>query len=67
MNYYIADMHLGHQNVIALDNRPFKNADEMDWELIRRWNQQVNENDHVYIVGDFCFVQKTRLPGIFVS
>lgn len=58
MNYYIADMHLGHQNVIAFDNRPFQNVDEMDRELIRRWNQRVNENDHVYIVGDFCFRSK---------
>ena len=38
MIYYTSDLHLGHQNVIQHCSRPFVTADEMDEELIRRWN-----------------------------
>ena len=28
MNYYIADLHLGHANAIRFDNQPFADVDE---------------------------------------
>ena len=34
MNFYIADMHLGHKNVLKFDNRPFLSVSEMDKVLI---------------------------------
>ena len=55
MNYYIADLHLGHANVIRFDNRPFENIDEMETEIIRRWNERVTPQDTVYIIGDFSW------------
>lgn len=55
MNYYISDLHFGHKNVIRFDNRPFKDVDEMDAELIRLWNSKVSNDDNVYIIGDLCF------------
>lgn len=55
MNYYIADLHFGHTNVIRFDNRPFKDTKEMEEELIRRWNDRVTAGDTVYILGDFCW------------
>ena len=55
MNYYISDLHFGHENIIRLNNRPFANAEEMDEILIENWNAVVKENDDVYIVGDFCY------------
>ena len=55
MNYYIADTHFGHENIIRLDSRPFKNANEMDYALIELWNSRVSDNDDVYIIGDFAF------------
>ncbi|MCL2605782.1 MAG: metallophosphoesterase family protein [Coriobacteriia bacterium] len=55
MNYYTADLHLGHTNIIKFCNRPFANAHEMDRTLIENWNARVRRNDHVYIIGDFAF------------
>lgn len=49
---YISDLHFGHANVIKFDNRPFSDVKEMDREMIRRWNQVVDKNDQVYILGD---------------
>lgn len=53
MNYYIADTHFNHANVIAFDNRPFKTVAEMNAALIQNWNSVVTPADHIYILGDF--------------
>lgn len=55
MNYYIADMHLGHENIIRLSKRPFKNVEEMNKILIDNWNNTITDNDNVYILGDMVF------------
>lgn len=60
MNYYIADVHFGHENVIKFDNRPFKNVEEMDSVLIENWNARVKDEDNVYILGDFCYRAKEK-------
>ena len=49
MNFYIADMHLGHKNVLKFDNRPFLSVSEMDKVLIENWNSRVSTNDDVYL------------------
>lgn len=61
MILYTADLHFGHNNIIKYDNRPFKDADEMDHVLIELWNGRVQPDDTVYIIGDFCF--KTGHPA----
>ena len=55
MNYYIADLHFGHRNIISLCNRPFNSVEEMNQTLINNWNKVVKKNDDVYIVGDLFF------------
>lgn len=55
MNFYISDTHFGHKNVLIHDKRPFATIDEMDAELIRRWNAKVSPEDDVYILGDFAY------------
>ena len=53
MNFYISDLHIGHANCLAFDNRPFKDVEEMNSEIIKRWNAVVSNDDHIYILGDF--------------
>ena len=52
MNYYISDLHWGHNNVLDFDNRPFKTVEEMRDHMIEEWNKIVEKNDNVYILGD---------------
>lgn len=54
-NFYIADTHFGHKNILKYDNRPFFTTEEMDNELVERWNAAVDPSDTVYILGDFCW------------
>lgn len=63
MNYYISDMHLGHENVLRFDERPYETVEEMDEILITNWNMRVREEDHVYILGDFCYKSKNMPEG----
>ena len=36
--FYISDLHLGHKNILAFDNRPFFSLEEMTEPLISNWN-----------------------------
>ena len=53
--FFISDLHFGHENVIKFDNRPFETVEEMDAELIRRWNAKVGKDDLVYVLGDMIW------------
>ena len=61
MILYTSDLHFGHSNVIRFDHRPFKDVDEMDVTLIKFWNERVQPDDEVYIVGDLCY-RSSREP-----
>lgn len=54
-NFYIADTHFFHKNVIKFDNRPFSSVEEMNEKLISNWNNVVRNEDTVYILGDFIW------------
>lgn len=55
MVYFIADLHIGHYNVIRLNNRPFSDLEEMHNCIITNWNSRVKPNDEVYIIGDVAY------------
>lgn len=54
-NFYIADTHFGHANVIRFDNRPFSNVVEMEELMTMYWNAAVRPGDTVNILGDFIW------------
>ena len=50
-----SDEHYGHKNIIAYQNRPFHNLEEMDRALVANHNAVVGHDDCVIHVGDFSF------------
>jgi calcineurin-like phosphoesterase family protein len=50
--FYISDLHIGHKNILNLDNRPFFNLADMKETIIDNWNKVVGKNDSVYVLGD---------------
>jgi len=60
MNYYISDTHLGHKNIMKLDEqdggRHFENIEEHDNLIVENWNKTVTSSDKVYILGDFSWM-----------
>ena len=53
--YFTSDLHFGHKNIIHLSNRPFDSIEQMNEELIKRFNSKVKPGDTVYDLGDFSF------------
>lgn len=53
--FFTSDLHFGHENVLRFDNRPFASVEEMDAELVRRWNEKVGKGDLVYVLGDLIW------------
>lgn len=51
-NFFIGDMHFGHNEIIAFDNRPYTSVEEMTEGLIENWNKKVSKDDTVYVLGD---------------
>jgi calcineurin-like phosphoesterase family protein len=50
--FFISDFHVGHENVIRFDGRPFENVGEMHEALISNWNRVVGDEDIVFYLGD---------------
>lgn len=60
MNYYIADTHFGHENIIKHNaqngGKSFGSIEEYNELLIQNWNKVVTPSDNVYILGDFSWL-----------
>jgi calcineurin-like phosphoesterase family protein len=76
--FLTSDSHWGHKGVCEfMQNdgvtklRPWDTAEEMDEEMVKRWNDTVRPNDKVYHLGDVAINRKAlpilaRLNGIKV-
>lgn len=64
MEYFIADTHFNHENIIKYCNRPFKNSNEMNEYIINKWNSVVTENDVVYHLEDVGFGSTSELKKL---
>jgi calcineurin-like phosphoesterase family protein len=53
--FVIADLHLGHRNIIDYCRRPFSSSQEMDRVLIGNWNYTVRPGDEIYHLGDLRY------------
>lgn len=52
VDYVTADTHFSHARISELADRPFTTVNEMNTELIRRWNETVAPTDVVLHLGD---------------
>ena len=50
--WFTSDLHFGHANIIEYSGRPFADVDEMNEALIERWNDAVQPDDLVWVLGD---------------
>lgn len=64
--FFIADLHLGHGNIINFKQddgitpeRPFSTLEEMEETLISNWNSVVTPADKVYCLGDVAIKRKS--------
>lgn len=53
--YAIGDLHLGHKNIIELEDRPFPDLDVMHQTIIDHWNMAIGEEELVIVLGDVTF------------
>ena len=63
--FLVSDTHFGHEKTCTVFKRedgsplrPFASAEEMDEEMIRRWNDRVRPKDKVYHLGDVVMSRK---------
>ena len=51
-NWFTADTHWNHVNILRYCNRPFENVERMNEALINNWNERVGDDDTVHHLGD---------------
>ena len=64
MNFYTADLHVGHANIIRYCQRPFASVDAMNEALVSAWRRKIGPEDTVYVVGDFSLVRSSRMGEV---
>ena len=52
--WFTSDLHFGHTNIIQYTGRPYSDAEEMNDDLVCRFNERVGDDDVVWILGDLC-------------
>lgn len=50
--FFTSDLHFGHANIIEYCGRPYRDVEEMDEDLIERFNSKVGPEDRTIFMGD---------------
>lgn len=64
--FFTSDWHIGHENSIKFDNRPYKDLEEMHEALIRNFNAQVKDGGITYFLGDM-FTRSSEVTKAVIS
>ncbi|MEK6927051.1 MAG: metallophosphoesterase [Nanoarchaeota archaeon] len=62
--FIISDTHFNHKNIIEYAGRPFKTIEEMNKEIIGKWNKKVGKEDLVIHLGDFALGNEEEVKAI---
>lgn len=60
MDYFSADWHLDHANIIKYDGRPFKTVEQMNEAIIKNVCSTLKKGDKLYFLGDFAMTRSTN-------
>ena len=52
--WFTSDTHFNHRNIIPYERQHYSDVDEMNRDLIARWNARVQAGDIIYHLGDFA-------------
>lgn len=55
MIWFSSDVHFFHNNILKYSNRPFSTVEEMNDEIVNRWNSRILSDDTFYFLGDWAF------------
>lgn len=67
MIYFSSDWHLGHENVLQFDSRPFASIQEHDEHILAQVNATCGINDDLYFLGDFTKSKKKEIIHAYIS
>jgi calcineurin-like phosphoesterase family protein len=62
-----SDLHFGHTNIMKFcpaTRGHFRDVDHMHTEMIREWNEKVQPDDVVYILGDVAFMPAVKAVAL---
>lgn len=60
--FFIADLHFGHPNIVRWRSElgfAHDTVEEHDNHLVENWNETVQPDDRVYVLGDLCWNAKS--------
>jgi calcineurin-like phosphoesterase family protein len=55
LTFFWSDTHFNHAGIITYCARPYQTTEEMDDDLVSRWNSVVGRKDTIYHLGDFAY------------
>ena len=65
MRYYISDLHFYHDALNhVMDQRGFRDAQDMNEHMICQWNSRVRKNDEVVVLGDFSMEKWEKTKAV---
>jgi len=58
--FFSSDYHFFHDKIREYENRPFKDVETMNSEIVRRHNERVKKDDVVFFLGDLGFYASAK-------
>lgn len=69
--WFISDTHFFHKNMLKFVDdegkpiRPWTDVDDMNWDMVERWNKVVKPGDKIYHLGDVTFDYSERFTNLW--
>lgn len=60
MIYYSSDLHFNHKNILDSCERPYKDLEDMNNQLVSNWNNTLTDEDEIYFLGDFSYSKNNK-------